>query len=91
MRKAGEYGAVIESIDAELGRDMFERFGRSPFGARPFEYALDSILGRQIPRYRRRQREALRGERHARQACFYGDGGGECDSWYITQSSFLPI
>lgn len=49
MRKAGEYGAVIESIDAELGRDMFERFGRSPFGARPFEYALDSILGRQIP------------------------------------------
>lgn len=49
IRKASEYGAAVDSIDAELSRDMFERFGRSAFGVRPFEYALDSILGRQIP------------------------------------------
>lgn len=49
MRKASEYGAVIDRVDGELSRDMFERFGHSAFGVRPFEYALDRILGRQVP------------------------------------------
>lgn len=48
-RKASEYGAIISEISDELQADMFERFGRSAFGVRPFEYALDDILGKAIP------------------------------------------
>ena len=49
-KKASEYGAIIERVEEDLQRDMFLRFGKSAFGVRPFEYALDDILGKQIPR-----------------------------------------
>ena len=47
--KALEDGVKVARISRDLQEELFAQFGTSSFGVRPLEYALDSVLGAQVP------------------------------------------
>lgn len=47
--KATEYGIKVVDMSDELKNDIFTHYNHSDFGVRPLEYALDEILGSQVP------------------------------------------